>query len=271
MEFILKPIEKIITVDAFNDAIDAVREPEFVFSGEMHDFWEIVFVESGFVTASAEEQIFNLRHGELLFHKPNEFHRISTNGEKPAHLLILSFAAFGSGMKDFARKCYTLSDEEIQKYLETFELVKKACESYDGEKIDPLLSSKACSALEFFLLNLKEKATAKIKPSSPNEKRYKEIVTVMKEHCTEWLNVDDIAALCHMSPSNMKRIFSLYCDIGVSKYFLTLKLKKACKMLLNGMSIVEVSSALGFCSVNYFHTVFKREIGVTPSNYVLKK
>ncbi len=271
MDFILKPIEKIITVNSFNDAIDAVREPGFVFSGEMHDFWEVVFVESGFVTASAEEQIFNLRQGELLFHKPNEFHRIHTNGEKAAHLLILSFCASGVLMNDFAKKCYMLNEEERQNYLETFALVKKACESYDGAKIDPYLSSKASAALEFFLLGLKDKNTSEQKPHSPNEKRYKEIITVMQKHSSEWLNVNDIAALCHMSPSNMKRIFSLYCDIGISKYFLNLKLRKACKMLLDGMSIVEVSTSLNFCSVNYFHTVFKREIGVTPSNYILKK
>ncbi len=271
MEFILKPFEKIITVDAFNDAIDAVREPGFVFAGEMHDFWEVVFVESGFVTASAEEQVYNLCAGQILFHKPNEFHRIRTNGKNPAHLLIISFSANGEGMKNFERKCYTLESSEIEEYTNAFYSIMAACESFDGKEINNSLASLAGNLLESFLLGLKDKNAVKKMEYSPNERRYKEIVTIMKEHCEEWLNITDIAALCHMSPSNVKRIFSLYCDMGISKYFLTLKLRRACEMLTEGVSISEVSNALGFCSVNYFHTVFKREIGVTPSKYILAK
>ena len=241
------------------------------FLGEMHDFWEVVFVESGFVTASAEEQVYNLCAGQILFHKPNEFHRIRTNGKNPAHLLIISFTAKGDEMKNFERKCFTLTSNEIEEYIHTFGGIKAACESFDGEKIDDFLATRAGNFLENFLLSLKDKSTAKKMVCSPNERRYKEIVTIMKEHCEEWLNITDIAALCHMSPSNVKRIFSLYCDMGISKYFLTLKLRKACEMLTEGVSISEVSNMLGFCSVNYFHTVFKREIGVTPTKYISAK
>lgn len=271
MEFFVKPFQKFITVDSFVEAIDAVREPGFVFAGELHNFWEVVFVESGFVTASAEEQVYNLCAGQILFHKPNEFHRIHTNGKNPAHLLIISFTAKGDGMKNFERKCYTLESGEIEEYTNVFYGIKAACESFDGKKADSFLASYACNLLEIFLLGLKDKSAAKKMVCSPNERRYKEIVTIMKEHCEEWLNITDIAALCHMSPSNVKRIFSLYCDMGISKYFLTLKLRKACELLTAGVSISEVSNGLGFCSVNYFHTVFKREIGVTPSKYISAK
>lgn len=271
MEFFVKPFEKIITVNSFVDAIDAIREPGFVFAGEMHDFWEVVFVENGFVTASAEEQVYNLCAGQIIFHKPNEFHRIRTNGKNPAHLLIISFESCGTGMEEFEKKCYTLTQSEIEEYTNMFFALQAACESYDGKEMDNILAAKASNLLEGFLLGLKNKNSVKKIEYSQNEKRYKEIVTIMKEHCDEWLNICDIAALCHMSPSNVKRIFSLYCDMGISKYFLTLKLRKACEMLLEGVSISEVSSALGFCSVNYFHTVFKREIGVTPNKYTLEK
>ena len=42
----LKPIEKFISVNSLNSALDNLHYPGFVFAGEMHNFWEAVFVET---------------------------------------------------------------------------------------------------------------------------------------------------------------------------------------------------------------------------------
>ena len=55
--------------------------------------------------------------------------------------------------------------------------------------------------------------------------------------------------------------------MGVIKYFTGLKINLAAKMLEQGTSIVEISKALSFDNQNYFSTVFKREMGVSPSAY----
>ena len=43
--------------------------------------------------------------------------------------------------------------------------------------------------------------------------------------------------------------------------------RKAIEMFDMGMKPKEVAAALGFCEINYFYTVFKRETGHTPSEY----
>ena len=133
----LKPIEKFITVESLNSALNHKHHPGFVFAGEMHDFWEAVFVESGKAVASADEQIFNMHTGQILFHKPMQFHRIKTDGQMPVHLRIISFTASGKGMKDFERKYFDLSSSEIKEYLNVFNLIGEACDNYeDGIKKD---------------------------------------------------------------------------------------------------------------------------------------
>ena len=43
------------------------------------------------------------------------------------------------------------------------------------------------------------------------------------------------------------------------------RIRKACRMLDRGLGVTDVAAALGFCSSQYFTTVFKRETGMTPT------
>lgn len=266
----LKKVNKFIKVEAFNDAINNIHSPGFAFGGEMHNFWEAVFVETGKAIASADEQIFNLHTGQILFHSPMQFHRIMTDGSTPVHLRIISFSASGKGMENFERKCFDLNSSQISEYIKIFTLIKDACKKFDEKENNEkysIASSKAASALESFLLDIRENVTSKMSELSTDERHYKEIVTVMYQNCEKWLTVDDIASICHMSTSNMKRIFSIYNDTGISKYFLSLKIRRACELLKENIPSCEIAERLGFSSVNYFYTVFRRETGSTPKAY----
>ena len=44
----------------------------YVFSGEMHDFWECVYVIDGEVCISSDERMYNLRKGDIVFHKEKD-------------------------------------------------------------------------------------------------------------------------------------------------------------------------------------------------------
>ena len=44
----------------------------FSFTGESHDFWELVYADKGDVTVFADDKSFVLEQGNVIFHKPNE-------------------------------------------------------------------------------------------------------------------------------------------------------------------------------------------------------
>ena len=58
---------------------------QYTFRGERHDFWEMVYVDRGEIHACAEEQDYLLKQGEILFHEPNEWHRLYADGETIIH------------------------------------------------------------------------------------------------------------------------------------------------------------------------------------------
>lgn len=253
--------------------IDAVRPRSFYFPGEIHDFWEAVYVYDGKATATADERVYNLDRGKLLFHKPMEFHRIWSAAGTAPRLMIISFKASGEGMKRFENRCFNLNIHEGEEFCSVVSAFKSALELSDkpsGETY-AIASNYAAVMLETFLLRIFDKKEFKANEPSSDEQQYKKIVSVMNANCDKALSVTDLSKLCNMGISNMKRVFKLYSDKGIAKYFMTLKMRKAMELLDQGMTATATASALGFTDINYFYTVFHRETGLTPKEYKRSK
>ena len=262
-----KPVNRCICIKSIITGIDADRDKNFVFNGESHDFWEVVFVSSGEITATADERIYNLKQGMLLFHKPMEFHRLMADGKNPSHLKIISFTAEGELMRHFENRCFNLNISEQDTFSEIADYFRKAYKAFkESSENYGYLANIAATLLESFLLRLKERNDYTPKHSSYNEEVYYRIVKTMKNNCYRQLTVNDIANLLNMSASNIKRVFTIYSDIGIAKYFLNLRIRRAKELLQEGLSPYEVAEKLGF-KPNYFYTVFKREVGITPNKY----
>lgn len=269
------PLSRLITVTSVVTATDAVRHKNFYFSGEMHNFWELVYIVSGRVMATADERVFSLSEGQIIFHKPMEFHRIWSEDDSVPRLCIISFEAEGEGMKLLENKLLTLTPIEGERFRNiaaSFRKVMRALnyqKFYDQEKF-ALLGNKTVAELETLLLELIGRDPKQGSSKDNTVKQYEYIVSVLNAHCNEALTVEDIARLCNFSPSNLKRIFHMYSDIGIMKYFTSIKLRRAMQKLLLGEPIVQISDELGFSSPNYFHAVFKKETGMTPKEYISK-
>ena len=80
-------INRVISVHYFQYMSD------FSFPGESHDFWELVCVDRGEIDALAGERRLTLKKGNILFHKPNEFHNVLTNGKVSPSLVVIGFVA----------------------------------------------------------------------------------------------------------------------------------------------------------------------------------
>lgn len=78
-------IESIVTIHYFE------YMKNFVFQGESHDFWELLYVDKGEVSVRAENEWLTLHAGDIIFHRPNEFHAFESIGKssKPCRDLLL--------------------------------------------------------------------------------------------------------------------------------------------------------------------------------------
>lgn len=270
--YVMHELPRMFSVRSVVSAFDVIRPQNFYFAGEMHNFWELVYVVDGKATATADERVYSLSSGQLIFHKPMEFHRIwSADGTAP-HLLIVSFDADGEKMKDFENRVVDLDlhkEEMLKDILAKAGAVLKqnAAEEKSSDRY-VYLTHMTALRIESFLLELLHDRTAEeaLQPLKEGE-TYRQIVRVLNEHCCEALSVRQIAALCNLSVSNLKKIFHTFSDKGVIKYFTCVKIRKAISWLDEGLSIAEISDRLAFSSQNYFHVVFRRETGCSPGDY----
>ncbi len=247
-------------ITAFHFSLDRIFGDRYEFSGETHPFYELVYVLSGTVGITAGERVYRLNAGQCLLHPPNEFHRIRSECGTEPHVLNLSFHA--SAMPTYEGRIFVPDGRLQEEFLEISVAVRDGLHNSNAG-----LLNEQRILLEHWLLRAAKSAGDDGVLESSGALRYAEIVGVLQEHICEQLNANEIAALCFMSLSNLKKIFTKYAGMGVSRYFSEMKMRYAAELLRSGKRVGEVAAELGYTDQNYFSTVFRRIMGVPPGQY----
>ncbi|MBO5290458.1 MAG: AraC family transcriptional regulator, partial [Clostridia bacterium] len=110
---------------------------DFAYSGEMHNFWELVYADKKnlLITAGAKEV--ELEAGQIYIHKPNEFHNIRCDGKRAANSVIISFDCDSPELFSVAGQVLT-ADEEERKCIGN--VVKEASSAFSTRLSDPYIS-----------------------------------------------------------------------------------------------------------------------------------
>ncbi|MEG2044897.1 MAG: AraC family ligand binding domain-containing protein, partial [Clostridia bacterium] len=73
MEYIGTKLEEKISIKKLYTIHYFEYSKNYVFTGEAHNFWEMMFVDKGEVIVTAKDKTYKLKTGEMIFHEPNEF------------------------------------------------------------------------------------------------------------------------------------------------------------------------------------------------------
>ena len=95
------------------------------------------------------------------------------------------------------------------------------------------------------------------------------IDVIEKNYQSSDLTVDRIAQETHLSYIQFYRKFKAITGINAKEYIRTFRLKKAAHIFKNnpGKSVSEVMYSVGFSSLSHFTSAFKKEFGVTPTQF----
>lgn len=121
--------------------------------------------------------------------------------------------------------------------------------------------------VESELLGLLEKYQ---KWSSKNDSM-QEVLSIIREEYHEKLSLSFVASRIHLNATYLSRKFYEEIGIGFADYLNAYRLEMAKKLLLNqrDMSMAVIAEKAGFNSQHYFSAMFKKQFGVTPSEYRL--
>lgn len=92
-----------------------------------------------------------------------------------------------------------------------------------------------------------------------------EVVTL---HTFSNLSVNEMAKLCNMSISSFKRAFKTFFNDSPNNYLNTKKIEKAKELLqISELNISDIAYETGFNDPQYFTRLFKKRIGLSPSEF----
>ncbi len=260
------------SVKCFITAFKEKFENSYYFTGEMHNFWEIVYVAEGSLFVSEDSKVYELNEGDIIFHKPMKFHKIWVEKDQEARAIIMSFESDDEYILELSHGVYKLDAERKSEFEEIYQMLDDSfnLNFYVKRKENPDLIAEKLTFMHFeiFLLSLLSSRNTKSgRQYNVSAMNYKMIIDTMNENLSKNLSIEELAALCNLSVSNLKKIFAKYAGGGVMKHFNRLKIKRAMRLLRIGLSVAEISYQLGFSSQNYFAVVFRRETGMLPSEF----
>ena len=286
MEFVKTPFKEEITVKSIITVHYFEYDKDHNFHGEKHNFWEFVYVDKGEVEVMADTTGYNLKHGEIIFHKPNEFHKLWANGKTAPNLVIITFECRSPSMRYFEGKIIKADDSE-KDYLAN--IIREAKNAYasplddtyqtkiEKKKSPPFGSEQLIRInLELFLISLirKGKSMNKSTRLSPiTQKRYEkerigEVTDFLRANLYRSISFDDVSRHLNQSKTSLKLLFKSVKGVGVMEYYRSLKIDEA-KRLIREMplSFTEIAESLGYSSLHYFSRHFKNATGMTPTEY----
>ena len=266
-------IDKIYTIHYFEYAID------FDFPGEIHDFWEAVYVDAGEVTVTAGTEKYVMRQGDFFLHRPLEFHAIACSGGT-ANAIVFSFSSDCEKLFSAAGKIIQCNNNQKIMLSEILNEGKNTftdplndvyLKKLHNKKTAPFGSAQSIKNLmELLFIGIirGQSQQNKVLPYSSEQLQLREICDYIDNHLTEPLKFEDLCLKFSMGKTALKKLFRENLGYGAMEYYNSKRISEAKKMLREKKySVTEISDTLQFSTIHYFSRKFKQATNMTPLEY----
>ena len=93
----------------------------------------------------------------------------------------------------------------------------------------------------------------------------------LEAHYTEEISLEDVAEYVNISPQYFSKLIKKHTGFNFIDWLSMLRVNKAKELLTNSnLTVKEVCYMVGYKDPNYFSRIFKKKIGLTPSEYIKK-
>jgi AraC-like DNA-binding protein len=273
------PLKNIITISSIITINCYELAPKYFNQGEAHDFWEIVYLDRGELSLRAGDKYMKLKQGEIIFHKPNEFHSIECDGKNSASVFIITFVCHSSAMKYFREKLIKIPSDMMPLIRR---LIDESTNTFSVSQYPLMLLPSASVGggqliriyLEEFLIRLlrigeqKNSSGASALRDPSENALVNDIENYLMEHVCERVTLEDISGRLHFGKSHLCDVFKKGTGQTIMQYHMKLKMDEAKRLLKeNKMTVNKISEKLGFETPAYFSRAFSKQVGMSPRAY----
>lgn len=93
-------------------------------------------------------------------------------------------------------------------------------------------------------------------------------ISYLQSRIHDSITLDELAAWSNVSKGHLTQLFKEKTSYSPIRFFINLKMQQACRYLdLTDMTIKQVAVTMGYSDPYYFSRLFRRTIGMSPSDY----
>lgn len=286
MGFIHHELQEVIRIDSIISIHYFEFVSGFIYDGERHDFWELVYADKGETEIITQNQRFTLKQGEIIFHKPDEYHNIHADKNTAPNIVIITFDCKSKHIEYLNNKIITLDAQERELLSQT---VKEGMSAFMPPFDSPFINElKARDAAPFgaqqlisvylcaFLIHLVRRTAPSIAKSKTGSSEKRIIMTdlfdslkdLLEDNICRNLSQNEILRLLDTGKSQLTVVCKRHTDKTVTAYYRSLKMEKAKSLIRGGKySITQTAVMVGYDSIHSFSRYFKKYEGMSPSEY----
>lgn len=234
------------------------------------DCFEFTFVTNGTISFSVKNTSYHLSGYDVFVTQPNEIH--STNLEPISKGEIIWFQLDAAQTNNLLflnaeSSSFLLSQLKVLNHS----LIKIENNSLLSEmkkvfrlSFHPENKYYIANLLSFILFHLIEYSHIDKDIITPDIKKS---IDYIQTNITSELSLDFLAKYISLSTSQFKQKFKSQTGVAPRHYINMKKMEYSKQLLINGLSITDVSMALGFNTSSYYAAVFKKYNTCTPTQY----
>lgn len=170
--------------------------------------------------------------------------------------------------------CWKLARRVLQmmyEYLQSLELLSETsydqfCESAKSRLYSAYTSQMMIRVILDFIKDKLEVYESQQMSGNRAEIRISELY--IREHYMDAISLSDVASIVNYNPIYFSMTFKRETGIGFSDYLTQVRIREARKLLKDvSLTVSDVAARCGFENAKYFSQVFRKNVGITPTEY----
>lgn len=255
--------------------LDFITERHIAFHS--HENFEFLFVISGKLVITIDEEVYQLSPGDMLVVNINRKHSYNGSQDLVMARFLISYIKVREllGREQILFWCNSTID-----YNDAYQKMQKLIVNILNQSMGDQRKNKLyMNSMYYQLLHilsenflLTEENVQYERENNKNDARIEEIFSYIRANYRQNIMLEDIAKHLYLSPIYVSKYIKQQCGINFMELLNTVRLNRAMEDLMySDDSVTKIALDNGFASVSAYNKVFKRAYQVTPSEFRRQK
>lgn len=271
--------------DLGEDVAIVFHEVNFPTGLHVHEFFELVYVESGSLIHHYGPTVHHVKAGDFFIVNPTVPHGYDLTPDGPARIwnIILTERALNLVSTEadtshmigelIGHERYALNHRRLSLSEPLNKKVKRIVHDMDDEFRQKRHGYQV--ALRGYLVVLVglisralQESGVTVQPTPSPQSKLGDLTRYIVDHCDEPLTVEQLAARCGWTPDHLNRVLKKAVGDTVQEYIGRIRVARAARLLLiEGLTVNDVARRVGYGDARALRRAFRRYHGVSPAQF----